>query len=197
MDNAESLGVKPTDMTNLAVTSEYRSAHNQVTHVNLGQRRTGSGLHRPRDDQRQSRQSRGVRRREPRARDQRPRAGAELDAVEAVEAAADELALDAPQGLKVLEANRRASLLSTGGISAEPIPAKLGYQPTKDGLRLAWQVTIDDVEDGHLYEATVDAASGELLEQERLDLAREDAEPGQRRVELPHLRVPEAGPERR
>ena len=41
VDNAESLGVKPTDMTNLAVTSEYRSAHNQVTHVNLGQRRNG------------------------------------------------------------------------------------------------------------------------------------------------------------
>ncbi len=94
-----------------------------------------------------------------------PVAGAELDAVEAVEAAADELKLDAPQGLKVLESNRRASMLSAGGISAEPIPAKLGYQPTKDGLRLAWQVTIDDVEDGHLYEATVDAATGELLEQ--------------------------------
>ena len=50
----------------------------------------------------------------------------------------------------MLESNRRASMLSDGGISAEPIPAKLGYQPTKDGLRLAWQVTIDDVEDGHL-----------------------------------------------
>ena len=50
-----------------------------------------------------------------------------------------------------------------GGISAEPIPAQLGYQPTKDGLRLAWQVTIDDAEDGHLWEATVDAASGDLL----------------------------------
>ena len=90
-----------------------------------------------------------------------PVAGAELDAVEAVEAAADELELDAPKGLKVLESNRRASMLNDGGISAEPIPAKLGYQPTKDGLRLAWQVTIDDVEDGHLYEATVDAASGD------------------------------------
>ncbi len=56
-------------------------------------------------------------------------------------------------------------MLNDGGISAEPIPAKLGYQPTKDGLRLAWQVTIDDVEDGHLYEATVDAINGELLEQ--------------------------------
>ena len=46
VDNAESLGVKPTDMTNLAVTSEYRSA---------------------------SVPKRGVCRREPRARDQRPR----------------------------------------------------------------------------------------------------------------------------
>ena len=94
----------------------------------------------------------------------------------------------------MLESNRRISMLSDGAISAEPIPAKLGYQPTKDGLRLAWQVTIDDVEDGHLYEATVDAATRGAARAKRLDLAREDAEPGQRRVELPDLRVPEAGP---
>ena len=167
VDNAESLGVKPTDMTNLAVTSEYRSAHNQVTHVNLGQRRNGLEVftgHVTINVNRENRVVfaggnlvRGI-------NDTVP--GAELDAVEAVEAAADALALDAPRGLKVLEANRRASMLSGGGISETPIPAKLGYQPTPDGLRLAWQVTIDDVEDGYLYEATVDAASGDLLAQE-------------------------------
>src|SRR6188768_520756 len=134
VDNAESLGVKPTDMTNLAVTSEYRSAHNQVTHVNLGQRRNGLEVftgHVTINVNRDSRVIfavgnlvRGI---------NDPVAGAELDAVEAVEAAADELKLDAPQGLKVLESNRRASMLSAGGISAEPIPARLGYQPTKDG----------------------------------------------------------------
>ena len=77
------------------------------------------------------------------------------------------------------------------------LPSKLGYQPTDDGLRLAWQVTIDDTEDGHLWEATVDAADGDLLSKSDWTSHEQDAEPGQRRVELSRVRVPEAGPERR
>ena len=63
----------------------------------------------------------------------------------------------------MLRAEAPRTVVSDGGISAEPIPARLGYQPTDDGLRLAWQVTIDDAEDGHLWEATVDAANGDVL----------------------------------
>ncbi|HXV95454.1 MAG TPA: M36 family metallopeptidase, partial [Gaiellaceae bacterium] len=48
-------------------------------------------------------------------------------------------------------------------ISVEPIPARLGWQPTKAGLRLAWQLTIDDSSGDSLWNATVDAATGELL----------------------------------
>ncbi len=54
-------------------------------------------------------------------------------------------------------------MLSRGGISDEPIPARLGWQPTRQGLRLAWQLTIDDSSDGHLWNAAVDAETGELL----------------------------------
>jgi extracellular elastinolytic metalloproteinase len=55
------------------------------------------------------------------------------------------------------------SVLSGGGISDTPIPARLGWEATKSGLRLAWQVVIDDSSDDHLWSATVDASTGRLL----------------------------------
>src|SRR5690349_19774008 len=166
VDNAESLGVKPTDMTNLAVTSEYRSAHNLVTHVNIGQRRNGLTVFTGHVTVNVNKDSRvifaggnlvrGI---------NDPVAGAELDAQQAIAAAADALKLDDPAGLRVVKAatgRAQATLFNGGGISEEPIPAQLGYQPTDDGLRMAWQVTIND-EDGNLWEVAVDAVTGELL----------------------------------
>src|SRR5690349_10796876 len=149
VDNAESLGVKPTDMTNLAVTSEYRSAHNQVTHVNIGQRRNGLEVFTGHVTVNVNRTNsvvfaggnlvRGINDPVPALRQ------SALDAGEAVDAAADALDVDAPK---------------------PTAPAKLGYHPTEDGLRLAWQVTLDDAEDGHLWEAMIDANTGELLNKE-------------------------------
>jgi extracellular elastinolytic metalloproteinase len=166
-DNPGELGVTRADVVDLAVTSEYRSADNGVTHVNVNQRHDGLevfGAHATINVAGDGRVIfaagslvRGL---------EGTASGTRLDALDAVEAAADELGLAEPAGLRVLRANAapaRRSVVSDGGISAEPIPARLGYQPTKDGLRLAWQVTIDDADDGHLWEATVDAASGDLL----------------------------------
>jgi hypothetical protein len=90
----------------------------------------------------------------------------ESDAAGAVEAAADELGLDEPAGLRTLRSPtgpERETLLSGGGISDAPIPARLGWQPTDDGLRLAWQLVIDDSSDVHLFNATIDAETGDLL----------------------------------
>jgi hypothetical protein len=87
-----------------------------------------------------------------------------LDATDAVEAAAAGLDLAEPVNLHVLEQSDEEAVVSRGGISNAPIPAKLGWQPTKDGLRLAWQVTIDDASAAHLWNAAVDARTGRLLE---------------------------------
>ncbi|MGH3923055.1 MAG: M36 family metallopeptidase, partial [Pseudonocardiaceae bacterium] len=48
-------------------------------------------------------------------------------------------------------------------MSAEPIPARVGWQATGNGLRLAWQLVIDAESEDSLWNATVDAATGELL----------------------------------
>jgi extracellular elastinolytic metalloproteinase len=92
----------------------------------------------------------------------------DLDATEAVAAAADALELEAPEDLEVLsfsaQSDAQETLLSDGGISDEPIPARLGWHASDDGLRLAWQLVIDDVSDVNLWNATVDATNGRLLE---------------------------------
>ena len=166
-DQAASLGVRAADVTDLRVASSYRSAHTGVTHVNMNQRFdrlevfgayvtvnitsdrevlfAGDSLVKGLAD------ASGVLR---------------TDATEAVEAAAGALGLDDPSGLQVISESdgpARRTVVSRGGISDAPIPARLGWQPTDDGLRLAWQLVIDVVSEDHLWNATVDAATGELL----------------------------------
>ncbi|MGH9250845.1 MAG: M36 family metallopeptidase, partial [Acidimicrobiales bacterium] len=171
--HADVLGVSAEDLSDVFVMSSYRSQHNGVTHVNLGQRYQGlevfgghatvnlnsdgsvlfvgnsfvSGLREASSAAVES---------------------GELDAVEAVEAAAAELELDEPIKVRVMRSARTAAgaqtTLSGGNISDEPITAKFGWQPTDDGLRQAWQLVIDDSSDVHLWNATIDAATGELLD---------------------------------
>jgi extracellular elastinolytic metalloproteinase len=161
------LGVMSADVADLFVTSRYTSRHNGVTHVNLNQRfrdlevfgghatvnvaadgrvvfvggRFVSGLADASGE-------------------------GELAAAEAVEAAAESLNLDDPANLRVLSREDGAAqetVLSGGGISDEPIPARLGWQPTTNGLRLAWRLVIDDSSASSVWNATVDADNGRLL----------------------------------
>ena len=161
------LGVTSADVADLFVTSRYTSRHNGVTHVNLNQRfrdlevfgghatvnvaadgrvvfvggRFVSGLADASGE-------------------------GELAAAEAVEAAAESLNLDDPANLRVLSREDGAAqetVLSGGGISDEPIPARLGWQPTTNGLRLAWRLVIDDSSASSVWNATVDADNGRLL----------------------------------
>ena len=173
--NSASFGVTSADVAELGVTSAYRSSHSGVTHVNVNQRYeslevfgahatvnvanggvvfAGGSL------------ERGL---------QVASDSVRLGATDAVEAAAEALDLDEPEGLRVLRASlagAHETVLSDGGISEAPIPARLGWQPTKDGLRLAWQVEIDDASDVNYWNATVDARTGALLEVQ--DLTIED-----------------------
>jgi len=167
--HAAALGVTEADVSELGVTSSYTSKHNGVTHVNVAQRYEGlevfggyatvnvgaggSVVYAGGSLVRGLTLAAGVQR---------------LDVKDAVAAAADELGLAAPEGLQILKLDLSSgeALLSQGGISDSPIPARLGWQPTSDGLRLAWQVAIDSSSDESYWNATVDAATGELLKKE-------------------------------
>jgi len=99
---------------------------------------------------------------------------ADLSAIDAVEAAADGLNLDEPSGLTILSGGAASAeaLVSRGGISRAAIPAKLGWQPTANGLKLAWRVEIDDASSISIWNAAVDADTGELID--AVDLTIED-----------------------
>ena len=166
--NAADLGVTRADVANLVVTTSYRSTASGVTHVNLNQRFRGLEVFGGHVTVNVGRDGKVV-----------FAAGSLVDGLtsgasgdedlgptQAVEAAAEGLDLDDPANLRILSQSggpAQKTVVSNGGISEGPIPARLGWQPTADGLRLAWQVTIDDSSDVHLWNATVDAETGELL----------------------------------
>jgi hypothetical protein len=89
-----------------------------------------------------------------------------------VRTAARHLGLSLKQSLDV---QRKAAskdneiVFSTGGISLEPIPAKLVYQPMEDGsLRLAWEVSIYEKDALNWWNVRLDATSGEVLDKDNL-----------------------------
>ncbi|WP_380169261.1 M36 family metallopeptidase [Jannaschia sp. R86511] len=159
------------DLADLAVRSTVRSAHNGVSHVNVFQRYDGLEVFSSAATVNVRPVGSVLHVGESLVPDLRPASSdrAEESAVEAVASAADALDLDQPEDLEVLPGARssgEATLLTDGGISDEPIETTLGWQPTEDGLRLAYQVVIDDSTDVHLWNATVDAETGELLDVE-------------------------------
>jgi hypothetical protein len=167
--NAAELGVTRADVADLFVTSSYRSSHNGVTHVNLNQRYQGREVFGGHATVNVAADGKVIFAAGSFVNGLRAAASADTDtdAIEAVEAAADALDLAEPSGLRILRRSAGAAqetVVSDGGISDKPIPARLGWQPTADGLRLAWQLTIDDSSDVHLWNATVDAETGELLD---------------------------------
>ncbi len=94
---------------------------------------------------------------------------ANLSATEAVHAAATALGLSLTEPLTVQEnigGPAQRFVFSDGGISLEPIPAWLVYQPLADGsVRLAWAVEIYELSSQHWWNIRVDAVTGEALGQ--------------------------------
>ncbi|SBT42957.1 M36 family metallopeptidase [Micromonospora narathiwatensis] len=161
-------GVRAADVSELSVMSSYTSQHNGVTHVNLVQRHKDLDVFGAVSTVNIARDGSVIHVGDALVSDLTEKASgsASLDAVEAVEAAAEGLDLAEPKNAKVMSRNAgaaKATVVSDAGISDEPIPAKLGWQQTEDGLRLAWQLVIDDSSDDHLWNAAVDAETGELL----------------------------------
>ncbi|MGB3715898.1 MAG: M36 family metallopeptidase [Candidatus Promineifilaceae bacterium] len=92
-----------------------------------------------------------------------------LLAIEAVESAAEFLGLAITEDLTVVEAVGGTDAkvrLSTGGISLEPIPARLMYDPVSASeVRLAWDIVIYETSAEHWWSMRVDANNGRILSQ--------------------------------
>ena len=164
--NADELGVTSADVADVAVTSQYRSSHSGVTHVNFNQRVEGLEVFGAHVTVNVAADGRVIFAGGSLVPLGAQSGAASLPPTEAVEAAADALDLAEPANPRVISSKggpARATVVSPAGISSTPIPVRLGWQPTAKGLRKAWQLVIDDSSEAHLWNATVDAETGQLL----------------------------------
>ncbi|WP_299987606.1 T9SS-dependent M36 family metallopeptidase [uncultured Pontibacter sp.] len=95
-----------------------------------------------------------------------------MSAEQAVAAAAGYLKTPLRGSLTVIErgeGDNKEVLFSNGGISLESIPAKLVYQPMEDGsLRLAWEVSIYELDAQNWWNIRMDANTGEVLDKDNM-----------------------------
>ncbi len=167
----ESFGLAAGDLADLAVTDRYTTRHNGVTHVYLRQRLGGIEVFGANVNINIAADGSVISMGEALIPGLSKAVNSDapaLSAAQAIEAAAASLGLKLSQSLEVMESSGgadQAMLFSDGGISLEPIPAKLVYQPVADGaVRLAWNVAIYQLDALHWWDMRVDAESGKVLD---------------------------------
>ena len=169
--NRQQLGLTASDTNDMAVSSEVISEHNGVTHVYLQQRYRGIDVWNgvltvnvARDGTVISAASRFVGNIASAAAGQQPRRAAE----DAVRDAAGHLKLQPTRPFEVLARRGGADegvTFSDGGIAQRPIDGRLVWLPHDSGLRLAWDLRIDEISGDHWWHAFVDAQTGASLGQ--------------------------------
>ena len=90
-----------------------------------------------------------------------------LSANQAVQAAAEQLNYSITDAISVLQYYGGASqrqILSNGGISLSPIPAKLMYQLVDDNFKLVWDISIQEKSQKDWWNIRVDASTGIIID---------------------------------
>jgi cysteine-rich repeat protein len=168
--NRAALGLEQTDLDGWELTDRYTTAHNGVTHLYLRQRLAGIEVFGGYLNVSVTPDGRliGLRNRfaPGLARAANARAPS-LSAAEAARAAAAHLGLKLTQPLSIQESRggpAREVVLSDGGISIDPIPARLVYHTDGEGsARLAWNLFVRPPGQQHWWNLNVDAVDGGVL----------------------------------
>lgn len=174
--NKQAFKLTDADITSMELSSQSVSKTSGVKHIYLQQRYQGIAIHNAVSNVNMTKDNQvlnvGDRFQKDAAHRVAARKGAPLTAQAAVAAAARHVGLSVQQSLAVQKQTGGPNgevLFSTGGISLEPILAKLVYQPMADGsLRLAWEVSIYELNAQNWWEIRVDASTGEFLEKDNL-----------------------------
>jgi len=178
-DRLDEMELTSEDVSDLVVSDVYTSRHNDVTHVYFLQRHAGIDIHNALinvnvlpDGEVLHSGNRAFGRLSQRSLAVEPRIGA-LAAVDQAASAAG-LVNTEPFAVQQQPAGAdRRMVFSDGGISLEPIPARLVYVDDGRGrLRLAWQVEIYERSAQHYWLTFVDAETGDIVK--RLDLVIHD-----------------------
>jgi hypothetical protein len=172
-ENRDALGLTASDASNFVVSDQYTSQHNGVTHIYLQQTHNGIAVHNAILNSNVTSDGRIINVGNRFVADLENKAVGTSPALSpqaAVSAAAEGVGLAVTEALVVEEeigGPSQAVVLSNGGISHDAIPVKLVYQPVENGqVRLAWDVTINELSSAHWWSIRVDAATGEVISQE-------------------------------
>ena len=170
--NKNLLGLTGADLLDIVVTDQYTDEYNGITHIYLQQRYKGievangnlniniaiDGSVINLGHSFVSNLAAAVNRQSP-----------GRNAHDSIASAANQLGLSLKQELKVLNNKggpAQEVLFSDGGVSQEPIPAKLVYQPiSQNQVRLAWQLDILEPSGEYWWSMIVDAENGNVLAQ--------------------------------
>ncbi|GAB3822345.1 T9SS-dependent M36 family metallopeptidase [Pontibacter rugosus] len=173
--NKQKLEITESDISELAVTNESITRHNGMKHIYLQQMHEGIEVHgaitnvnMTKDNKVVSVGNRFQKALERKVKTTEPG----LSPESAVMAAAKHLNLSVSGPLTVQSRGNQSNrevVLSNGGISLDPIPARLVYQPMEDGsLKLAWEVTIYELDALNWWNVRVDASTGTVLDKDNM-----------------------------
>jgi extracellular elastinolytic metalloproteinase len=173
--NRQQLGLLPTDLQDMVVSSQHTSAHNGVTHIYLAQRYRGievygsqininiaaNGSVLSMGNSFMPHLAQAVNRQSP-----------AHSAMDALEKAARHLGrqMTRPTSIKQDRGGpAMEQVLDAAGIARKDIEAKLVYQPVSTTeARLAWLLDIEERDGADWWHLTVDAETGEVLGQDNL-----------------------------
>lgn len=171
-DNASTLGLTTTDVSDMALTDRYISDDTGVTHLYLTQRYEGIDVFNGMISISLMPDGRvlfiGNRFVDHLLEQVKGNNIPSLTAVEAVRAAAEHLQLPIVvplNTLAIIGGPAQETLFSKGGISQNDIPVKLVFDSSNAIVRLAWNVIIYQNDSLHWWNIRVDANTGEILSQ--------------------------------
>lgn len=169
--NHEKWDLTNEDVTDMGISSQYKTDHNEVTHIYFIQRSQGIEVYNAilnanilPTGKILSVGNRFV-----------PNLGSKvnthipiLSASEAIQSAAKYLELPSTEIPRIKEQiSDQEFLFEKGNISNTDIPVKLRFQPMEDGtVRLAWDLSIDMKKNADYWSLRVDAVHGEVLNQQ-------------------------------
>lgn len=171
--NAGRYGLTSTDLNNYVVKSQYRTAHNGVTHIALRQTLNGLEVQHADitvnvlpDGRVISVGSSFI----PGLTSQSTPPTATMDAVAAYREFASDFGLTlttTPRVVNSVGGVSSKALLSTGGLADREVTAELVYVPVevsgRAGVELAWHLNVPMVSKGHWYNAYMSAVDGDYL----------------------------------
>lgn len=168
-ENRLDLGLQSTDIQNWTITNHHKSQQSGATYVYIQQTHNGIGVENGvanfaiKDNKVLSMGNRLISNLAQKANYTTPT----INPKKAIVAAAEQLQLNAPKGLKTIDVlDDKHFIFNKGNLSLENIPVKLMYfAANEQTLQLVWDLSIYQQDAQHWWSVRIDAQNGQLIDQ--------------------------------